>query len=379
MTIQYPHLSPEVPSLGALSPSDFVALVNQTLEYAYPVVEIKGELSNFRISKNRWVYFDLKDEQAKVSFFGTVYSLPGPLEDGMVLKVTAQPRLSPQYGFSLNVQSIALSGEGTIKRAFDLLLKKLSAEGLFAPERKRFLPYPPVRIGLITSSESAAYADFVKVTSARWSGLEITLADVAVQGEAAAGQVAKAVEYFNALGEPPEVLVIIRGGGSADDLQTFNTELVTRAVAASRIPTLVAIGHEIDISLAELASDVRASTPSNAAELLVPDKAHVYSELKLIKTNLAKHLSQVLSNDKKDLALKQNLLAESIKRIAMVQRQELQYAWSMLSALSPENILRRGYAIVKSGGKVIRTSKSVIRGSALEIRLAEGNIKAEVQ
>ncbi|HET7630253.1 MAG TPA: exodeoxyribonuclease VII large subunit, partial [Candidatus Saccharimonadales bacterium] len=227
-----------------LSVSDFVALHNQILEYALPEVTIVGELTNFRVSKNRWIYFDLKDETASVRFFGTVYQLSGPLEDGMLLRVRGTPRLHPLYGFSVTVSSLQPAGEGSLLKAFDLLQAKLTAEGLFDPARKRSLPYPPERIGLITSSESAAYADFMKIIGARWSGLEIVLADVQVQGEAAIAQLVAAVEMFNQLAQPPEVLIVTRGGGSAEDLQAFSSEQVTRAVAASRIPTLVAVGHE---------------------------------------------------------------------------------------------------------------------------------------
>src|SRR6266540_4574397 len=181
----------------AFTVSEFVAVLNQTLEYAYPNTVISGEIANFRVSKNRWVYFDLKDEQASVRFFGTIYQLPGPLEDGMVVAVRGVPRLHQQYGFSITVQSIQPVGEGSIKKAAALLEAKLAAEGLFDEERKRALPYPPRRIGLITSGESAAYRDFIKIINARWGGVEIVLLDVQVQGEAAPGQVVRAIEYCN--------------------------------------------------------------------------------------------------------------------------------------------------------------------------------------
>ena len=268
-------MSPEL----TLTVSEFVAVLNQTLEFAYPNVTVSGELANFRVSKNRWVYFDLKDEESSVKFFGTIYQLPGPLEDGMMLAVSGMPRLHPLYGFSVNVVSIRPVGEGSIKKAAKLLEAKLAGEGLFDLERKRPLPYPPTHIGLITSAESAAYRDFVKVLGARWGGIKISLIDVQVQGEVSPAQLVAAIEQFNQAAEPPEVLVVTRGGGSAEDLQAFSTEQVTRAVAASRIPTLVAIGHEVDISLAELAADQRASTPSNAAELLVPDRRAVLAGL----------------------------------------------------------------------------------------------------
>src|SRR5579871_314038 len=164
------------------SPSDFVAVFNQTLEYAYPSVVIEGELANFRIAKNRWVYFSLQDELASVSFFGAVNQLPGPLEDGLMARVVGVPRMHPRYGFSVNLLSITPVGEGALRKAGDLLAKKLAAEGLFAPERKRPLPALPERVGLITATGSAAAADFIKILGERWGGLEILLRDSFVQG-----------------------------------------------------------------------------------------------------------------------------------------------------------------------------------------------------
>ena len=255
--------------------SDFVAVFNQTIEYAYPTVTITGELANFRVSKGKWVYFDLKDDTSSVRFFGTVYMLPGPLEDGMLLQVDGVPRLHPTFGFSITAQSLKPVGEGSLKKAAALLEAKLTKEGLFSDERKRAIPYPPKRIGLIASGESAAYADFMKILTGRWGGIEIVHVDSQVQGAAAPAQIIRALDLLNAHGEELEAIVITRGGGSADDLQAFNVEQVVRAVAASRVPTLVAIGHEVDTSLAERAADRRASTPSNAAELLVPDRQAV--------------------------------------------------------------------------------------------------------
>jgi len=155
------------------SVTDFVAVFNQTIQYAYPFVVIEGELSSFRVSKGRWVYFDLKDETSNVKFFGNVHQLPGPLEDGMKLRVSGTPQLHPNYGFSITIQSIALAGEGTIKKASQLLEMRLRKEGLFDFARKRALPYPPERIGLIASGDSAAYSDFIKIINARWGGVEI--------------------------------------------------------------------------------------------------------------------------------------------------------------------------------------------------------------
>lgn len=359
------------------SVSDFVAVFNQTLEFAYPSVAIVGELSNFRISKNRWVYFDLKDDESSVKFWGSVFNLPGPLEEGMMVRVTGAPRLHHQFGFSVTMQSLQPAGEGSIKKAAKLLEAKLAKEGLFDVDRKRSLPFPPTTVGLITSGESAAYADFVKIITARWGLLEIQHFDVQVQGEDAPNQITRAIEHFNSHANPPEVLVVIRGGGSADDLQAFSTESVTRAVAASRIPTMVAIGHEIDLSLAELAADQRASTPSNAAELLVPDKNSELLSLKEYSTQSSHALKQIV------LAQLQQLTGEGEKLLSHAQTAFERSTWEInaqkrgLDGLNPRTILRRGYAVVRQNNKAIGSVKAIQKGN-ITIELHDGNFEAEV-
>lgn len=369
---------PDTASLK-LGVSEFVGLLNQTLDFAYPDVVIIGELANFRVSKNRWVYFDLKDEHASVKFFGTVYNLPGPLEDGMLLKVRGQPRLHNLYGFSVNVLNIQPAGEGSIRRAADLLRAKLASEGLFDESRKRPVPYPPQRIGLVTSKQSAAYADFVKVLQARWRGIAIELIDVQVQGEVAPAQIVAAIEQFSAEAEPPDVVIVIRGGGSAEDLASFSTEMVTRAVASSRVPTLIAIGHEIDLSLAELAADARASTPSNAAELLVPDRRHVLEQLQDITTNLQYYGARHLRYAQDDLREQAEVLNERLTQLLDRLHVGLKGYQQLLEALNPGAILRRGYAIVRHDGQIVRNSRTLSAGAIIEVQLATGNFAAAIK
>lgn len=366
--------------LPALGVSDFVAMVNQTMEYAFDAIIIRGELANFRVSKGKWVYFDLKDELASVRFFGTVYMLPGPLEDGMMLEVRGTPRLHPQFGFSITVQTMRPVGEGAIRKAAQLLEAKLAAEGLFAPERKRPLPYPPQRIGLVTSSESAAYADFVKILGARWGGLEIELADVQVQGERAPVQITDAIQWFNQQAEPPEVLVMIRGGGSADDLQAFSVEPVVRAVAASRIPTLVAIGHEVDISLAELAADLRASTPSNAAELLVPDKRDFISQLQDVRARLGDELLGRLRDERRLLQEQLQDMRQGIDWLMEHERREVINLRRLAQAYNPTLALARGYAVVRgANGDLVRDAKAMAAGSIVSIRTDTAEARARIE
>lgn len=359
--------------------SEFVALINQTFEFAYPNIDVVGELANLRVSKNKWVYFDLKDDNSTVKFFGTVYNLPGPLEDGMMLRVRGAPRLHNLYGFSVNVIKIQPSGEGSIKKAAELLKLQLVKEGLFDPARKRALIYPPTKIGLITSAQSAAYADFVKILSERWKGLSIELIDVQVQGVVAPDQIAAAIEQFNSEAKVNDVLVIIRGGGSAEDLAAFNTEIVTRAVAASRIPTLVAIGHEIDISLAELAADRRASTPSNAAEILVPSKTEVLQYLVSASKRLSLHGDSALQEARYQI----ESMAGDFTSIAMnsieVAKHKNQTAKKLLQALSPESVLARGYAIVSSNGKAITSVSQLQADDIVNVRLSKGSFTSTVK
>lgn len=355
--------------------SEFVAVFNQSLDMLYPSVAITGELSNFRVSKNRWVYFDLKDEVAGVKFFGTVYALPGPLEEGMTLEVHGRPRLHPQFGFSVQIDSIQAIGEGSIKKAQDLLARKLEAEGLFESARKREIPYPPTRIGLITSGESAAIADFRKIIDARWGRLDVQLIDVQVQGVDAPGQIVSAVTQFNQSSNPPEVLVIIRGGGSADDLSAFSTEQVVRAVAASRVPTLVAIGHEVDVSLAELAADLRASTPSNAAELLVPDRAHETRALQDAKEQLYTGLMVLYKNEQEYMKTKQNDMDRAMYECLQTSRRILKSHGELLTLLDPKAPLKRGYAFVTNeSGAVVKSVKGLSQNMGLNIELTDGKI-----
>lgn len=359
--------------------SEFVALLNQTMDFAFPNVIITGELANLRVSKNRWVYFDLKDENSTVKFFGTVYMLPGPLEDGMLIKVRGTPKLHNLYGFSVNASSIQPAGEGSIRRAADLLKAKLVSEGLFDESRKRQLPYPPVTAGLIASKQSAAYADFIKILDARWQGITVQHIDVQVQGEAAPGQIVGAIEQFNASAQPPEVLIIIRGGGSPEDLAAYSTEQVTRAVAASRIPTLVAIGHEVDISLAELAADRHASTPSNAAELLVPDRVSTRESLSYVAQQL------MAAGDTQITLARQNLLADSEEMLASLNsiskraRDRLDSGKKLLESLNPSAILARGYAIVRTTKGAIRSVKGLNQGDIVDVTLSNGAFAAKIE
>jgi exodeoxyribonuclease VII large subunit len=277
------------------------------------------------------------------------------------------------------VLSIQPAGEGTIKRAAELLQAKLTAEGLFDSERKRPLPFPPHRVGLITSKQSAAYADFIKIINARWHGLTVELLNVQVQGASAPEQIVAALAQFNAEAEPPDVVVLIRGGGSPEDLAAFSSEQVTRAVAASRVPTLVAIGHEVDVSLAELAADQRASTPSNAAELLVPDRRAVKTELKELASRLHSAVGGSLMAARGELVRSALLLEEITERVLVSASAELKSRRQLLSALNPAAVLERGFAIVRQEGVVVTAAASVRPSARLDIEFKDGHVTAAAE
>ncbi len=373
-------MSAVIGSDPSFTPAEFVAVFNQSLEMMYGMVVIVGELGNYRVSRGMWVYFDLKDEVANIRFFGTTRQLPGPLEDGMQLEVTGRPYLHPKFGFSIQVMSIRPVGEGTIRKAQDLLTTKLQTEGLFDEARKRTLPYPPERIALVTSREAAAYSDFIKVIGKRWPRLIVELFDVQVQGRDAPQSLTKAIEEANQSSELYDALVMIRGGGSTDDLAAFSTEQVVRAVAASRIPTVVAIGHERDISLAELAADMRASTPGNAAELLVPEQTAEKHRLKIIE----KQITQIILSKYKDL---KNEISEYevtlTNAISMRINEEVKLVVAksdILRLLNPEMPLRRGFALVRTPqGQLIRSVRQVAPKVRLELQVSDGKIITRVE
>lgn len=352
------------------SVSDFIASLNQTLDYAYPTVVVEGEVASFRVNQGKWVFFDIKDDTSSVSCFMSVFQLRIPIEDGMTVLVRANPKVTKWGKFSLTIQSIHPKGEGSIKKSFDLLKSKLNKEGLFALERKRMLPAMPQHIAVISSVQAAGYADFIKILNERWGGIKVDVAHVQVQGDAAAEQIVRAIQYFNEQEVLPEVLVIIRGGGSADDLATFNDELLVRAVAASRIPTLVGVGHEVDVTLADMVADVRAATPSNAAQIVVPDRNEVKNMMRLKLLRAGDSLQVIVEKGLRDT---HELLRSSLTRIderILFDRQALVTMAAQLRAYDPEAVMARGYAIVRG---------TVTVGSTLTVERQKDIITAEVK
>lgn len=352
------------------SVSDFIALTNQTLEFAYPSVEVEGEVASFKINQSKYVFFDLKDAGGSVGCFMTVWQLRIPIEDGMKVIVTATPKLTQWGKFSLTIRVIRPSGEGSLKKSFELLRAKLDKEGLFASERKRPLAELPHQVAVISSIQAAGYADFIKILGDRWGGLEIKVAQVQVQGVDAPDQMIAALRYFNSRETLPDVIVLIRGGGSSDDLSAFNDELLVREIAASRIPTLVGVGHETDKSLADMAADRHAATPSNAAQILVPDRMELIRTVRRQVQSLLPRTDQSIERQRQTVRHQLGQIITAIDRRYDYYDRHFKEVRRVLAELDPRRVLARGYALVR--GKVVA-------GAMIEIEKSDILIAAEVR
>lgn len=403
------------------SVSEFIEYINLAIGRKKVVVE--GEVSSFHINQGKWVFFDLKDEESKVSCFMIAYTLDTVVEDGMKVRVTGAPRVHGKSGkFSIFAQRIELHGEGALRKAFELTKKKLAAEGLFAPERKRVLPEFPEKIGLIASKESAAYTDFMRILNQRWGGIEVFLIHVHVQGQQAIADIVQAFEWFNGKAGFADALVLIRGGGSLEDLQAFNSEQVARAVFGSTMPVICGVGHEKDETLADYAADVRAATPTHAASIVVPDReeirGNILVHMRTIERSLqhgfewyAHRIAQsmgVLSSlfEKADYTFT-HLASRMLRLFAVVEsridhllvtmpqksanlKKNIAYSVDTLSIkishlarnvehLNPLTVLARGYSITRTPqGKIVKKAKEVKRGDQLDITFSDGSIHAAV-
>ena len=376
-----------------ISVSEFLAILNETLTFAYPEVVIEGEVSSFKVNQGKWIFFDLKDSESTLGCFMPLFALKLPLEDGMKVRVTGSPKLTKWGKFSFTVRQVELAGEGELKRAMALLKAKLQAEGLFEVSRKRSLPSYPSRIGLIASGQSAAYSDFIKILQERWSPVTVVLADIQVQGVAAPDQIVNALDFFNAGSEQVDVLVLIRGGGSLEDLQSFSTEPVARAVAASRTPIIVGVGHEIDISLADYAADVRAATPTDAARLVVPDRNEIIDKITTIEQTLPRAMEYTLirlqrrlmqsvavieryvRQPNEQLMAVTTRLQDSYSRYLRTAKDTIAYNERLLRSHNPTALLDRGYAIVRQNNKILRNPAEATENE-LMIQLAKGELLA---
>lgn len=364
---------------------------------------VRGEISNLTIHyKSGHIYFSLKDETASVKavmFRSNAEKLDFLPEDGMSVVVRGSVQCFERDGvYQIYANEIIPEGAGKQALAFEQLKEKLSAEGLFS--QKRVIPQFPKKIAVVTSETGAALQDILNILARRYPFVKVVLIPVTVQGESSPKSIANGIKTANET--DADVIIFGRGGGSAEDLSAFNTELVARAVFASRIPTISAVGHEIDFSIADFTADMRAPTPSAAAELAVPEKETLSAALDTYKMRIAKQIltlfdrklsgaentyekiraknpAQKLQNNEQLIENRRNEIRGKMQSI-LRSREQLVYAKAaVISALNPLAVLLRGYSIAYKEGSVISSIENVENGDEITVKLSDGEITAVVK
>jgi exodeoxyribonuclease VII large subunit len=435
-----------------LSVVEITRLIKGSLEAEFPAVWVRGEISGMKRADSGHLYFSLKEGRdavvSCVMWRGPASRLPFDPRDGQAIEAFGGIEVYvPRGQYQLVVREMRPAGLGALLLQLEELRRRLAAEGLFDAGRKRPLPRFPRRIGLVTSPVGAAVRDMVKVLRARWPAIRLVLAPVRVQGEGAAAEIAAAIERFNRHGEV-DVLIVGRGGGSIEDLWAFNEEPVVRAIAGSAIPVISAVGHEVDTTLADFAADVRAATPSNAAELAVPSAAEIARQVAALDQRLDRAVRDAVAARRRrlesllaqygfrrqrdfvdqmrqriDVALervRQSLrgaLAAARARLARVResyglrefarvlaarresarerrerltdalvtalqarRTRLGAALDRLRALSPRQVMERGYCLVRrADGTLVRAAGALAVGETIAVEFARGEADARVE
>ena len=389
---------------------------------------IRGELSNYKKYPSGHHYFTLKDGQSQlkcVMFRSSAMRLRFRPENGMMVQAAGRITVYPRDGvYQLYCVAMTPEGAGDLAVAFEQLKKKLAAEGLFDPAHKKPIPAYPHRIAIITSAAGAAVHDMLRIIWHRYPLAEVKLLPVRVQGEEAAGEIAAALDYANRY-QVADLIITGRGGGSMEDLWAFNEEVVARAIYRSKIPVISAVGHEPDVTIADYVADLRAATPSNAAELCAPDQQELRQKITAAQTRMASLLSRQLKNCRTQLELRKNarvlqspenyladrrqtldVLTEKLGRtmesrlnqasaslalrqqrlgtaeqaVLARQRKRLETAAARLDAMSPLKVLSRGYSITEDGqGKAIVSANALQPGDQITVRFHRGMIDATVE
>ena len=390
-----------------LTVSDLTRRIRRSLEDGFDRVRVVGELSNVRRPASGHVYLTLKDAGAQIAcvvWRSSAARLRFELEDGMAVVVKGSVTVyEPRGQYQLVVSSMQPKGMGALQLAFIQLRDKLAKEGLFSPEAKQPLPFLPRCIGVVTSPTGAAVHDILTVIGRRFPPAHIVVRPVRVQGEAAAAEIAQAIADFNAWGQA-DVLIVGRGGGSLEDLWAFNEEAVARAIHASRIPVISAVGHEIDVTIADLVADRRALTPSEAAEIVLPEYGELATALKGLRDRLATALRGRVGLARAELLrlrasygfraplerirrCEQRLDelsaagALAVRRGIESCRERLATAAGRLHALGPLAVLERGYSITRAAdtGRIVRRAGDVAVGQAVETVLHAGRLISRVE
>ena len=379
------------------------ALLDRDRELA--ALYVRGEISNYKAYPSGHHYFSLKDGEGAircVMFKREAMSLRFRPENGMKVIAFGRVAVFPRDGqYQLYCSALTPEGVGDLHLAFEQLKQKLYAEGLFDPAHKKPIPRFPKRIALITSSAGAAVRDMLRILGARWPMAEVFVLPVRVQGVEAPGEICAAIAWANQH-QVADLIITGRGGGSIEDLWAFNDENVARTIYHSAIPVISAVGHEPDVTISDFVADLRAATPSNAAELAVPDQNEVAVWLRQMEGRLAQAMGRRLESARRDLdraarcrALQDPMtyvddkrmvldyqrekLAAGLSQALNRERQRFGSLASKLDALSPLKVLGRGYAIPRrEDGSVVRSTGDVAPGDALKLRVADGEINCQV-
>ena len=394
-----------LPSDKIFTVSELNGIIKEILE-GFPVITLEGEISNYRPNSSGHLYFNLKDNSSIISavmFRGAAYSLSFAPKDGMKVQVTGKLSVyGPQGKYQIIISKMSIAGEGDILRMIEERKRKLAAEGLFDQTKKKKLPAFPKTIGIVTSPTGAALRDILQITKRRNKCISVNIFPALVQGTDAATTIAQQIKTANTF-NLCDVLIVGRGGGSLEDLLPFSEECVVRAIAESHIPVVSAVGHEIDWALSDYAADLRAPTPSAAAEIVVP-------QLSEIKTILLQYSTELYENsmnrvEKIKLMIKsfkpENLemqfrsieqpllqrfdnakegLFQNIIQKLRDTRQYIENCETVLENASPQTIFNRGYSMVrnKNSGEIVRSTENIQEGTELEIVPASGKITATV-
>ncbi len=378
--------------------------VRETLEGAFMPFWMGGEVGSLLIHRSGHVYFQMKDaaSQIKVCWFGGASQCRSlGVDNGMIVEVWGNLSVYDVRGeYQFNVKKLRLAGAGDLQRRFEELKRKLDAEGLFDPARKKPIPKLPETIGVVSSPSGAAIRDFLQILSRRFPDACVKIFPAQVQGAGAAEQVAAGVRFFNRT-HGADVIVVTRGGGSMEDLWCFNEEVLARSIAASEIPVISAVGHEIDFTICDFVADLRVPTPSAAAELVTSGRDEIITRLTRAEKDLHNAVNFRLNNLRSRLekaagsvffhepgrliAMKQQYLDEldlrissAIKLKISLEQQKLASLDATLSTLNPVRQLERGYAMVfDAEGEKLITSSIQESGKNLQIRFADGTLKVE--
>lgn len=399
-------------------------MIRRQLEGEFSVLWLRGEISNFKAHPSGHFYFSLKDKEAQVSavmFRGYNSQLRFKPEDGMEVIVRGKITVyEPRGNYQVMCETMEPVGAGALQKAFEQLKRKLQAEGLFDQSRKRAIPSAPKHIAIVTSPSGAAIRDMLNVLSRRYKVARITLVPASVQGARATAEIVKAIGLANQLRDV-DVLIVGRGGGSIEDMWSFNEEAVARAIVASRVPVISAVGHEIDFTIADFVADLRAPTPSAAAELVAKNAGELVAVIQRLERTLYGTMLAQISRGFDRVRTTQRLLIDPRRRIVdavlrcddLVERLERAVfesidrtrtnleliderlsvrvrrrldtvrakfgrSSSMLDGLSPLRVLDRGYALVTIAGRAVTDSKAISIGQSVSVQLAHGRFEAKI-